>query len=235
MHSRGKGGTHDQTPATRTYPSAARAWRRACLGDSAGDATEPTLTAATGTLESTAGPTATQEPVPTDPSTPLGIPPAIDTSTWLTYASPLGFEIKYPPTWTLDVPTDRHTRIVNPVYKAALDDAIRQGYVGTGLPPVAGMEQFNIIMDTAPGFDIGNLTGSCEHAVRLTTFRSLRAVSCEGTSVISGGLLSTGRGLWVKYPPGHTTLVGGSVVTTAEAELTTVEAIFNTVSFVAEQ
>ena len=52
-----------------------------------GDAPEPQPTIATVT-----------PPQPT-PSPPLGTPTAIDTSAWLTYASPLGIEIKYPPTW----------------------------------------------------------------------------------------------------------------------------------------
>lgn len=42
---------------------------------------------------------------PAETPTPLGpipTPPAIDTSDWLTYESPLGFTIKYPPGWLVD-------------------------------------------------------------------------------------------------------------------------------------
>ncbi len=70
----------------------------ACSGDGGSTELEPTI--ATETPESTAEPTATAEPQPT-PSPPQGTPPAIDTSAWLTYTSPLGIEVRYPPGWTI--------------------------------------------------------------------------------------------------------------------------------------
>ena len=41
-------------------------------------------------------------PIPTPTFPPAPTPPAIDTSDWLTYTSPLGFTIKYPPGWVVE-------------------------------------------------------------------------------------------------------------------------------------
>ncbi len=48
----------------------------------------------------TVSPPTVTPPQPT-PSPDLGTPPAIDTSAWLTYDSPLGISIKYPPSWSI--------------------------------------------------------------------------------------------------------------------------------------
>jgi hypothetical protein len=41
-------------------------------------------------------------PATVTPPAPTVTPPAIDTSDWLTYTSPLGFTIKYPPGWAVE-------------------------------------------------------------------------------------------------------------------------------------
>ena len=65
---------------------------------------QATATAVTG--EPLSPPNQIGAPTATPPP-PAATPPAIDTSDWLTYESPLGFTIKHPPGWLLqnmDVP-----------------------------------------------------------------------------------------------------------------------------------
>ncbi len=160
-------------------------------------------------------------------------PPDIDTSAWETYESPFGFDLQYPPGWTVEVVSGNQTRIMDPVYKQSVDDAIAAGHEGTELPAISGMSQFNVIPDIAPGFNIARLMGSCEGDVTQASFRGLNAVYCPGSSTSTDTLTSAGHGYWVEFPPEHTMLIGGSVVSEGTPDLAIIEAILQSFAFTA--
>ena len=157
--------------------------------------------------------------------------PAVDTSEWRTYASPLGFELQYPPDWTLDIVSDDQMRIVDPAYKQALDDAIAAGQGDVGLPPIPGASQFSVIADISPGFDVDQLIGSCGNDAVRTTLLGRDAIRCPGTGTLTDTLRSAGTSYWVEFPPGHTMLVGGSVISEGTPELTILDAILGSFRF----
>ncbi|MCH8162278.1 MAG: hypothetical protein IIB88_10340 [Chloroflexi bacterium] len=158
-------------------------------------------------------------------------PPPIDTSAWPTYNSPLGFELQYPPDWTLDIVSDSQMRILDLTYKKTLDDAIAAGQVDAGLPPIPGASQFSVIADISPGFDAAQLIGSCGGDAVRATFLGRAAVHCRGTGTLTDTLTSAGHSYWVEFPPGHTMLVGGSVISEGVPDLAVVEAILNSFRF----
>ena len=157
--------------------------------------------------------------------------PAVDTSEWRTYASPLGFELRYPPDWTLDIVSNDQMRIVDPAYKQALDDAIAAGQGDVGLPPIPGASQFSVIADISPGFDVDQLIGSCGNDAVRTTLLGRAAIQCPGTGTLTDTLSSAGTSYWVEFPPGHTMLVGGSVISEGTPELTILDAILGSFRF----
>ena len=176
-------------------------------------------------------PTATQPPPALTLPPPLEPTSGIDTSDWQTYESPLGFELQYPPDWTLDIVSDSQMRILDLTYKTALDDAIAAGQVNAGLPPIPGAAQFSVIADISPGFDAGQLIGSCGGDAVRATFLGRAAVHCRGTGTLTDTLTSAGHSYWVEFPPGHTMLVGGSVISEDVPDLAVVEAILNSFRF----
>ena len=174
------------------------------------------------------------EPVPSSTNIPTqqsGSSSEIDTSAWPTYNSPLGFELQYPPDWTLDIVSDSQMRILDLTYKKTLDDAIAAGQVDAGLPPIPGAAQFSVIADISPGFDAGQLIGSCGGDAVRATFLGRAAVHCRGTGTLTDTLTSAGHSYWVEFPPGHTMLVGGSVISEDVPDLADVEAILNSFRF----
>ena len=172
-------------------------------------------------------------PITTPPSSTQesGSSSGIDTSDWQTYESPLGFELQYPPDWTLDIVSDSQMRILDLTYKTALDDAIAAGQVDAGLPPIPGAAQFSVIADISPGFDAVQLIGSCGSDAVRATFLGRAAVHCRGTGTLTDTLTSAGHSYWVEFPPGHTMLVGGSVISEDVPDLAVVEAILNSFRF----
>ena len=165
------------------------------------------------------------------PTQESGSSPGIDTSEWRSYISPLGFELQYPPDWTLDIVSDSQMRILDPAYKKALDDAIAAGHVGVGLPPLPGASQFSVIADISPGFDVDHLIGSCGNDALRETFLGRAAIHCPGTGTLTDTLSTAGHSYWVEFPPGHTILVGGSVISESAPDLAIVEAILSTFRF----
>ena len=157
--------------------------------------------------------------------------PAVDTSAWRSFASPLGFELRYPPDWTLDIVSNDQMRIVDPAYKQALDDAIAAGQGDVGLPPIPGASQFSVIADISPGFDVDQLIGSCGNDAVRTTLLGRAAIRCPGTGTLTDTLSSAGTSHWVEFPPGHTMLIGGSVISEGTPELTILDAILGSFRF----
>ena len=165
------------------------------------------------------------------PTQESGSSSAIDTSEWRSYVSPLGFELLYPPDWTLDIGSDSQMRILDPTYKKALDDAMAAGQGDVGLPPIPGASQFSVIPDIVLGFDVDQLIGSCGNDARQATFLGRAAIYCPGTGTLTDTLSSAGHSYWVEFPPGHTMLVGGSVISEDAPDLAVVEAILSTFRF----
>ena len=161
-------------------------------------------------------------------------PPPIDTSAWPTFSSPLGFELRYPPEWTLDIVSDSQMRILSPAYQQALDDALAAGHEDVGLPPLPGASQFSVIADISQGFDVDFLIGSCGNDALRVTFLARDAVYCPGTGTLTGTLNSAGKSYWVEFPPGHTMLVGGSLISEGDPDLTIIRAILSTFTFTSD-
>ncbi|MCH8008593.1 MAG: hypothetical protein IIC91_06975 [Chloroflexi bacterium] len=184
-------------------------------------------------------PSSTLPPPTTTPrqaaSTPTPIPDGMvspaSTPGWLTYTSPFGYSLDFPEDWTLETISGNQTKIMNPAYKEAIDDAIAAGHEGTGLPPTAGISQFSVIPDISPGFDVDHLIGSCEHGAQRGTFLDRAAVRCWGTTPVGETLTSAGRSYWVEFPPGHTMLVGGSMISEGAPDLAVIDAILNSFRF----
>ncbi len=166
-----------------------------------------------------------------EPTATSTSPVPIDTSEWRSYVRPLGFELQYPPDWTLDIVSDSQMRVLSPAYKEALDDAIAAGQGDVGLPPIPGASQFSVIADIVPGFDVDQLIGSCGNDAVRATFRGRAAIHCPGTGTVTDTLSSAGHSYWVEFPPGHTMLVGGSVISKDVPDLAIVEAILSTFRF----
>ena len=173
----------------------------------------------------------TPQPNPTDTSATAAPTSLVDTSSWETYVSPLGFELQYPPDWTLDIVSDSQMRILDLTYRKALDDAIAAGQEDVGLPPIPGASQFSVIADISPGFDVNQLIGSCGNDAVRITFLSRDAVRCRGTGSLTDTLRSAGTSHWVEFPPGHTMLVGGSLISEGTPDLAVVEAILDSFHF----
>ncbi len=165
------------------------------------------------------------------PTQESGTSPDIDTSSWETYASPLGYELQFPPEWTLDIVSDSQMRILSPAYKEALDDAIAAGHEDVGLPPLLGASQFSVIADISSGVDVDNLIGSCGSDANRATFAGRDAIYCPGTGTATDMLRSAGHSYWVEFPPGQTMLVGGSVISEGAPDLAIVEAILDSFIF----
>ncbi len=196
------------------------------------DGSSDTPPSATPTVEFTTATPTSEVVAPTQTFPPaLGTPSNIDTSNWPTFSSPLGFELQYPPDWTLDIVSDSQMRILDPAYKKALDEAIAAGHEDVGLPPLPGASQFSVIADISPGFDVDYLIGSCGNDALRTTFLGRAAIHCPGTGTLTDTLSSAGHSYWVEFPPGHTMLVGGSVISEDAPDLAVVEAILSTFRF----
>ena len=165
------------------------------------------------------------------PNHEIGSSSDIDTSEWRSYASPLGFELQYPPDWTLDIVSDSQIRILDPTYKKALDDAFAAGQEDVGLPPVPGASQFSVIADISAEFDVDDLKNSCGNDALRVKFAGQDAIHCPGTGTVTDTLRSAGHSYWVEFPPGHTMLVGGSVISEGGPDLAVIEKILSSFNF----
>ena len=155
----------------------------------------------------------------------------IDTSAWRSYASPLGFELQYPPDWTLDIVSDDQMRVLDAAYKQALDAAIAAGQGDVGLPPIPGASQFSVIANISLGFDVDKLIGSCGNDALRTTLLGRAAIRCPGNGTLTDTLSSVGTSYWVEFPPGHTMLIGGSVISEGRTDLAIIDAILESFAF----
>ncbi len=118
-----------------------------------------------------------------------------------------------------------------PSLQGGVDDAIAAGQGDVGLPPIPGASQFSVIADISPGFDVDHLIGSCGTEALRTTLAGHTAIRCPGTGTLTDTLTSAGQSYWVEFPPGHTMLAGGSVISEDAPDLAVVEAILSTFRF----
>ncbi len=168
--------------------------------------------------------------------------PPMDTSGWPTFSSPLGFDMKYPPGWTIvdsgqsEFPEER-VRIYNELTYSNYEE--RLGTPARGYLPELGQAFFDIWPDPLPYFDVADLIGTyCPEFAREdesrqtdeTTVDGHRAVRCVNTGLALGGehqlnstvlLVEQPLGRWVHI--GYT-VVGGDqdIIAAAEAALATI-------------
>ena len=186
-------------------------------------------------------------PIPTPTFPPAPTPPAIDTSDWLTYESPLGFTIKYPPGW-LPESTDSEAfaqgrvKIFNE--KAQVERAKRRA-VGELSGGGSGEAWIEIApLSYPPRLDVAELFLLCGvedesmarsgYSVRASevTFSGLPAVSCVQEGLTTNGLLRINVDLiWVGLPSGNVGRIGGSVIEGTDETFELLQAILATVSF----
>lgn len=148
-----------------------------------GDSTEPEPTIATDTPETTAAPTATPSP---------GTPPAIDTSAWLTYASPYhGFSIMYPPDWRLDAPRQEFQPVYvrNPQFVVAQEQRRADG-IRAHFTPQLGEAWFQVVAGPPIPFDVDDLSTICGGSTTETNLKAFRVVLCSSGT------------MWVERPDG---------------------------------
>jgi hypothetical protein len=207
----------------------------ACGGDESEQPPKTPTLAQEPTAAPSAALTATAQPASATPTAQPGsaTPQAIDTSAWLTYTSPRGYSIQYPPDWTVDVVNENHLRLVNSVTARVFEDALARGLVHVG--PVPGMAQLNILLDDR-AFDVAEQIELCErppntdlsqrdaHA-QVTTFAGYTAVLCQITRVVPTDLVSTGLSMRFEFSPGQSLTAGGGVY--APGDIALLEAILN--------
>ena len=174
-----------------------------------------------------------------EPPGPIPTPPAIDTSDWLTYESPLGFTIKYPPGWVVETYDDPegprgHARIIDTRTLDAFETntVVMEG--GTVIIP-KGFTVAWIDIDSASSpsqFDIDEHLRRCEpkgqsevtaHDASVVTFAGRPAVRCfaEGPSA-DGEFWARGESYTVSLASGRIMTV---IVPAYNADQTTVELV----------
>ncbi|MCH7512100.1 MAG: hypothetical protein IIB19_07020, partial [Chloroflexi bacterium] len=170
-------------------------------------------------------------PGPLSPPADIGAPPDVDTSGWLTYTSPLGFTIKYPPGWAVvigDIP--ERAKIFN---EKAQEERARRIAVGALAGVARGEAWIEISPDVYPHFVVKELLQICrpdnlspsETGVSEPseiTFAGLPAVHCPGEV----------RDLYlVGLPSGRVIGITAYAVDVGDATAGLLQAIMATVSF----
>ncbi len=186
-------------------------------------------------------PTATQAPTATLPPE-LEATSVVDTSAWPIFSSPLGFDIKYPPGWTVDdsASTDfpfQRVRIRNELSQREQD--ARSEEAPRGFVPLSGEAWLDISPDPFPTFAKDDFFRSCGSEEDRETGASRatetfvdghRAVRCIGTGLTLGGTEQVDATVfWIEQPPGRSvrvgyTVIGGDqdIIAVADAALATV-------------
>ena len=188
--------------------------------------------------------TAVQVSTSTPSAHPAGpTPPAIDTSDWLTYESPLGFTIKYPPTWVVqEFPGD-------PSGLVKILNERRQETIGQ-LPPSgegaqSGDAWVEISLGGLPRFDVEGLFRICgvdDASIRQsglsvqatrTTFAGLPAVHCvqEGPNTFDPQQQITVQVYWVGLPSDAVVGIRAYAVDQDATVAQTIQTVLSSASF----
>ncbi len=191
-------------------------------------------------------PSPTGTSVPTLPPTPME--PAVDTSAWETFASPLGFDIRYPPGWTIvesplnsvlgSSPFER-VKIYNPIAERE-NRRLRDG-PAVGSLPTPGAAWLEIHANPLPSFDEGALMGICgtdsqrqsgSASASLTTVAGRPAILCVQRGLALGGELSfESRALWINVQGDKVISISSYMVEGGEQDVPLLEAALSSTAF----
>ncbi len=200
--------------------------------------TEPTVAPPTPSPSATA--------VRTLPPTPME--PAVDTSDWETFASPLGFDIKYPPGWTIvesplnsvlsSVPLER-VKIFNPIAERENRRLAKGPAVGS--LPTPGAAWLAIFANPLPSFDEGALMRICgtesqrqsgSALASVTTVAGRPAILCIQRGLALGGELSfETRTLWINVQGDKVIHISSYMVEGSEQDVPLLEAALSSTAF----
>ena len=186
-------------------------------------------------------------PVPTPTFPPAPTPPAIDTSDWLTYESPLGFTIKYPPGW-LPENTDieglvqGRAKIFNEKAQEGRAQRLAVGELSGGGSGEAWIEI--VPLTYPPRFDLNELFQICrpdnplvpepEPANRRdqVTFAGRPAVRCTGEGTTASGQLRINVDVfWVDLPSGSVGHIAVYAIHGADETFELLQAMLASVTF----
>ena len=188
-------------------------------------------------------PTATVEP-----ATPQPTPPAIDTSGWEIFASPLGFDIRYPNGWTIvesplnsvlsSVPLER-VKIFNPIAERENRRLAKGPAVGS--LPTRGAAWLEIFANPLPSFDEGALMRICgtesqkqsgSASASVTTVAGRPAILCVQRGLALGGELSfEPRALWINVQGDKVINISSYMVEGGEQDVPLLEAALSSTAF----
>ena len=213
----------------------------------AGDAEDASQVQGQATATAQAGPLSPPQdviipPIPTPTFPPAPTPPAIDTSDWLTYESPLGFTIKYPPGWLLES-TDiealaqGRVKIFNEKAQRPAVGELSDGGSGEAwieiaplsYPPRLDVDELFLICGVE---DESMARSGYSVRAREVTFSGLPAVSCVQEGPTPNGRLRINVDLfWVGLPSGSVGRIAAYAVDGGEGTFGLLQAILATVSF----
>lgn len=151
-----------------------------------------------------------------------------DQAQWKTYESPLGFSMRYPPSWKVETYDGGLTKILNE--KRQVQTAIEGGDSGEAWVEIG--------QDAIPSYDAQALRESCESGgsgvATGVTLAGRTAVHCmwpdDGKDVYSG-LPSWGQVYWVNFPPAHALSLVTYAIDTDRATHELLNSILATISF----
>lgn len=157
--------------------------------------------------------------------------PAIDISGWLTYESPLGYSIRYPPDWTIS--GSDPLRIMNPGWATAVQKAMEQGR--GALSYVDGMASVYIDVQSSSSYAEAALGELCrargqERSTKMLAGRT--AVTCLMVPALrSESRALTGLSYGVEFPAGRTSVIEWSTTSPSADMTNTLEAIVASLTF----
>ena len=169
--------------------------------------------------------------IPTPPG-PAATPPEIDTSDWLTYTSPLGFTIKYPPGWTVELGLP-NIRVVSPETAQAIAEEFpgwRPGMAEVGFYIEADTFDANVIIENCLQPPALGYPGDQPDTASAVTFLGRRAVLCVQSERGRDDPTSPqrlGLGYVVELTPDTLLTVYGFVVPEGAIQFPLLEAMFS--------
>ena len=171
-------------------------------------------------------------------------PPPIDTSAWPTFSSPLGFDIKYPPGWTVDDfgSTDfafQRVRIRNELSQK--EQEARSDEAPHGFVSLSGEAWIDIFPNPLPHFNETDLAAICgtdesraDNDARPVkeTVDGRPAIRCIQSGEALGGVEQVdSNALWVEHPPGRSVHIGWTITGEDQDIIAAANAALATITF----
>ena len=171
-------------------------------------------------------------------------PPPIDTSAWPTFSSPLGFDIKYPPGWTVDNfgSTDfafQRVRIRNELSQK--EQEARSDEAPHGFVPLSGEAWIDVWPDPLPHFDENDLAAICgtdesradnDARPEKETVDGRPAIRCiQSAEALGGEEQIDSNMLWVEHPPGRSVHIGWTITGEDQDIIAAANAALATITF----